>query len=54
MRQTDRRQTKALLNASTVWGGGIINVPDTTNGGRQSQTSVHRTAEFVITLPLTD
>jgi len=25
-RQTDRRQTKALLNASALWGGGIIMV----------------------------
>jgi len=25
-RQTDRRQTKASLNASTLWGGGITHI----------------------------
>ena len=33
-RQTDRRQTKASLNASTIWGGGIIiDRRDTPRGG---------------------
>jgi len=40
-RQTDRRQTKASLNASALWGGGII-----TNAAMEGQWRATRNRMF--------